>query len=148
MELSCTKQTSCFPGPLRSGHFRRGRKGETAACSSVQKHEPSSPPHKIPARSLLCNVSPWEYSKDSPCFINLGKVLDLQNPKGWIFLLQTAMTVCSTGLWHRCSPMHSVDLPPAWQWGADVCPQSSVETVLNLQSSFGQLALWAKFNSV
>lgn len=47
MGLSCTKQTSCFPGSLRSGGFRRGRKGKAAACSSAQSMNPLACPTKF-----------------------------------------------------------------------------------------------------
>lgn len=106
MGLSCTKQTSCFPGPLRSRRFRRGRKGKAAACSSVQSMNPPACPTEFLLD--LCSVSPWEHCKGSPCFINLGKALNLQNPKGQIFLPSTATPICSPGLQTRCSPVHSV----------------------------------------
>lgn len=151
MELSYTKQTGCFPGPLRSGRFRRGRKRKAGACSSVQSMNPPACSTKLLLD--LCNaifpcVSMGIF-KDSPCFINLGKLLNLQSPKGQIFLSSTARTICSTRVHGRCSPMHSVDGASCLAMG-DRCVSEHfcVGPVLNRQSSFGHLVLWAKFNGV
>lgn len=148
MELSCTKQTRCFPGPSEGDIFKgKGREGYSLLLSP--KYEPHSLLHKIPVRSLQFNLPLWGCCKDLPCFTNLGKILSLQNPNSQTFLPRIAMTICSSVVRARCAPTHlrgSGLLPDGegqtWLLG------SSVGTLLNLQSSFGRLTLWAKFNGV
>lgn len=143
MELSCTKQTLCFPGPLRSRHFRRGRKGK--ACSSVRSiHSPA-----CPTKSLLglCNAMclhghtagtcPVSQTREKYSVYEILKGRCSSNGQPWQY----------APLWFRLDVHLRIFVDGASCLTA-VYPELFCGDPSSSIDQFGHLTLWAKFSGV